>query len=859
MTTPTSPVITVTATLGGLAGVLDNDDIATFDSILNNSINNTEEEEEYSMTLNDDEKTNKRNNKIQPLAAAAAAAASVGNYGTRMSSSSNSSAATSGDPLLSLLVPRHSDFTIPTSNRRRRRQRRDRMSSNSDDDDYDSQSPPGEIESQSLDDDRHDNANKKNGNDYNSGHSAFSMEQPRTMMLQQQLQQARTTTSVPSSCSGSGVGERDSNQRRSIFHTSIQRRYGTESRFRNNTPPNLWSHYQEPEQHSQVQQQLLYQNLYQNHAGEADSTVPFYRAVGGGVLALHQHPGNGDASNVSSNSDNHKNNYSVLDNGYGGAAPVLWNDDNAEDDDNHTPESLGSVLSVVSSMAAAATANAVDNHHHSPPPTNIDGWVGECENDDAPDRQQYQITLTSGPGPPTLSPLTSPTKQQERLITGLHGSNDRHGHSHTHTTASQNKREHHQRVHETRHAQSLLLGLAFAAVWSPSNLMAPNLTEMAAHFHFTSDADRDLYLGSYCALAVSVFSLPVAAAIGLWTDVGAGVGGGGGLASSRKLLFVGTVLGGAIAAAATACAQTYWQLWMARWISGGFMAGSVPVAFSFLGDLFEIGERNAASSGLTAMMGLGIIAGQVYAGAMVQPWYHAFTVSAVVTAVLGVLCLFLVKDPVRGGTEKVLQEMIKGGARYERKLTWSAFHHMIQNNRSNFILLWQGFFSSLPWGVIFVFLNDYLSQERGFSVPDATYLVAVFGVGCAVGGILGGYFGQFAMDMNRSYLPLFMSITTILGVLPFLGLLNLHFSNAQGLLGNMCAGFGGLIASLPSVNVRPCLINVNPPESRGASLTAANLLINLGRGVGPCCITLIQSVGKVDRKFAFNVTVRLLF
>ena len=255
------------------------------------------------------------------------------------------------------------------------------------------------------------------------------------------------------------------------------------------------------------------------------------------------------------------------------------------------------------------------------------------------------------------------------------------------------------------------------------------------------------------------------------------------------------------------------------------------------------------------MMGLGIIVGQVYAGSsFVNEWSDPFKVSGAVTTVLAVLCVFLVKDPERGGKEKVLQDMLRAGTRYERKLSWRGFYHAVRHNPSNFILLWQGFFSSLPWGVIFVFLNDFLSQERGFSVPDATFLVAVFGVGCAAGGILGGYFGQKVSALDRSYLPLFMAVTTVLGILPFMLLLNSHFTNAHGFKGLLCAGMGGLVASLPSVNVRPCLINVNPPESRGATLTAANLLINLGRGVGPSCITLIQSIGHVDRKFAFNVT-----
>jgi len=42
---------------------------------------------------------------------------------------------------------------------------------------------------------------------------------------------------------------------------------------------------------------------------------------------------------------------------------------------------------------------------------------------------------------------------------------------------SQNSRQGGCKPHETIHAQSLLLGLVFCAIWTPSNMMAPNLTE----------------------------------------------------------------------------------------------------------------------------------------------------------------------------------------------------------------------------------------------------------------------------------------------------------------------------------------------------------------------------------------------
>ena len=401
------------------------------------------------------------------------------------------------------------------------------------------------------------------------------------------------------------------------------------------------------------------------------------------------------------------------------------------------------------------------------------------------------------------------------------------------------------KMHETLHAQSLILGLAFMAIWSPQNCMAPNLTEMADDFGF-SDTERDVYLGANVALATGVLSLPISAGIGILADI-----------YNRKYLFCLTVALGGCSAWLTGASQSYRMLFFARLLNGSFMSGSVPVAFSLLGDLFDTHERNAASSGLTAMMGLGIIAGQVYAGVVGsnKGWPHAFYVSAVLTLVSAVLVLLLVREPIRGGKEAVLQAMMKNGTSYERKLTWSGFCKTMRNSQSNMLLIWQGFFSSIPWGIVFVFLNDYLSQERGFSVPDATYLVAVFGAGCAVGGILGGYWGQKISDWNRAYLPVFMAATTFLGIFPFVGLLNGHFTNAHGFLAVGYAFVGGFVASLPSVCVRPCLLNVNPPESRGAALTAANLIIQLARGAGPSSITLMSTILHVDRQFSFNFTV----
>ena len=396
----------------------------------------------------------------------------------------------------------------------------------------------------------------------------------------------------------------------------------------------------------------------------------------------------------------------------------------------------------------------------------------------------------------------------------------------------------------TVHLQSLLLAVAFLFVWSPQNLMAPNLTQMADFFGFTPE-QRDLYLGANVAFATGVLSLPVSAAIGFLADQ----------VTSRRNLYAATCLVGGLSAILTGLSRTYAQLYFARFVCGGCMSGTVPVAFSLLGDLFDAKHRNAASSGLTAMMGGGMILGQMYAGFVGSRvgWRQPFYCSGVLTVLSSGLVLVFVREPVRGGKEKALQGMLQGGKKYDRKLTLHGFMQALFQNRSNSLLIWFGFVTSVPWGIIFVFLNDYLSQEQGMSVPDATFLVLWFGIGATCGGILGGYLGQLTVRHDRSYLPLFMAATTFLGMFPFLLLLNGPFHTAAP-LACLYSFLGGCVANLPSVNVRPCIINVNPPETRGAALTAANLVINLSRGAGPSSITIMAAIWGLSRQFSFNLT-----
>jgi MFS family permease len=249
---------------------------------------------------------------------------------------------------------------------------------------------------------------------------------------------------------------------------------------------------------------------------------------------------------------------------------------------------------------------------------------------------------------------------------------------------------------------------------------------MAAHFNFTPP-QRDLFLGAHLAFATGVLSIPVSTAIGLIADI----------VPSRKTLYALTVALAGVSSLATASMTiTYTHLYLARFVTGGCMAGSLPIVFSLLGDYFDATDRDAASSGLTVSMDLGILFGQLFAGIVgpTKGWQYPFLVCGCICIVTALLVQLFVSDPKRGATEVALQELLQSGQSYNRKFTFQRLYDATTNQLCNTLIVTQGFFTNIPWGIIFVFLNDYLSQECGLSIPKATYLLLVFGVGAALGG-----------------------------------------------------------------------------------------------------------------------------
>lgn len=386
-----------------------------------------------------------------------------------------------------------------------------------------------------------------------------------------------------------------------------------------------------------------------------------------------------------------------------------------------------------------------------------------------------------------------------------------------------------------------LLGLTSFFLFADQNLMAPNLSLIAQEFGF-SDVEKDQKLGGEVAVWFWMLGGVVSLGVGWLTD-----------RVNRRNLYALTLIIGALPCFLTGYARTYDELLLCRALTGIGIGGAIPLLYSLIGDLYPANKRGNATATIGFAMGLGIAMGQLLAG-MLGPehgWRLPFLIVGAPNFLLAFVFLAAVREPVRGQSEAAFAG--GGAAEHGGKVRWSDYKEVFKA-RTAVLAFVQGIPGTVPWGVFFVFLNDFYSHDKGYSIQSATLLVMLIGGAAILGGFLGGLVGNRLYNRNPALLPLFCGATTLLGILPTAALLNYPAQSGPDASLTMPMIFGvltGLLAAITGPNVRTILINVTAPETRGSVFSLYNLADDLGRGFGPAIIgVLVASFGRVT---AFNV------
>jgi predicted MFS family arabinose efflux permease len=167
----------------------------------------------------------------------------------------------------------------------------------------------------------------------------------------------------------------------------------------------------------------------------------------------------------------------------------------------------------------------------------------------------------------------------------------------------------------------------------------------------------------------------------------------------------------------------------------------------------------------------------------------------------------------------------------------------------------QGAPGSIPWGIINVFLNDYLSEDRGFSVETATTVLMCFSLGNVCGLILGGIGGRHLYQLDNRYPAILAGSMAIMGCFPLWILLNTVDSTTPYWLVALIAFIGGFGSGPTGPIIKATTANVTLPRARGQAFALCSLFDDFGKGLGPYLVSILIAQMGGRRLPAFNIGV----
>lgn len=344
------------------------------------------------------------------------------------------------------------------------------------------------------------------------------------------------------------------------------------------------------------------------------------------------------------------------------------------------------------------------------------------------------------------------------------------------------------------------------------------LIEPIRHEFGLSDAQLGLLTGLAYSAAFAVAGIP----IGLMID-----------RVNRRNLLGGLVFLWSGLTAVCGFTQSYTTLLLARMGVGAAEAGGSPTSMSLIGDLFPLKERSTAIGLFFVNNGIAAIA-TFFVGAYVATqygWRSAFFVAGLPGIVLALVLLGTVKEPLRGGHDKRVEE----GAKAPSLPT--VLRHILAN-RSLVHL-----FVAMPLLVTSVaslgaWLAPFCMRHLGMELKGASLIVAVaIGVFGSLGSLAGGWLSDRLIRKDLRYRPLFAAAACLVCIPVSLGAMLTTSSGVALALIFLAATL--MFAAIPPGFAN--MISMVTPRMRGVTSAFMQIATNLiGYGAGPFFVGLLS-------------------
>jgi len=376
------------------------------------------------------------------------------------------------------------------------------------------------------------------------------------------------------------------------------------------------------------------------------------------------------------------------------------------------------------------------------------------------------------------------------------------------------------------------------------------MSAIAAMWKFSS-IERDEYLGGELSLLFYAPGVVVAIVFGYLSGL-----------VSRKLLFTALMFVVAIPTFITTWVVSFPQLALARALTGMGIGGILPIVYSLVGDWFPAHHRSAATAYVTAASGGGILFGQIIAASLGRvDWRWPFLFFAIPMMVCAVIYFLTSDEPKRGSNEEGLSAYKDSGYEYQPESLSITHVASVTSTKTNLLILLQAFPGNIPWGILLVYLHDFLIEDVKFNAEEALVVITILGGSGFIGIVLGGFIGQYAYHKGPQHLPLFCAVMSVVRVIPCFFIFGWPIFFGDGDAVNRGSFLSvlviaGICATMAVPGLGAMLLNVNLPETRGTMCALYSVLEDLSKGVGSYFVAMfIPIVG--GRPIAYQIVLLL--
>lgn len=288
----------------------------------------------------------------------------------------------------------------------------------------------------------------------------------------------------------------------------------------------------------------------------------------------------------------------------------------------------------------------------------------------------------------------------------------------------------------------------------------------------------------------------------------------------KYIITIGTILWSALTWL-TAFVGNFPQLLMAR-SSMSFAEGCFnPSSYALLTDTVPKRHHGMVLGLMSLTYPVGTAAALVVASLIgTEHWRQPFIIFGVIGIVLGMLVLFIVREPKRGATEESVEQ--KQGE-YAGKFSFAEFRKMLTYPSLLLAFGLDTCQASVNWSLAF-WAPLYLTRYKIAPTPEEASLALLPAiVGFVVGALLGGWLND-RLRKRTLRAPVWISIVAMGGGM----LAALLMFNLFALTPVMVVAFVlGAVTYLVMPSVTLIQFSVVPPEMKATTISASNVVLNL--------------------------------